>query len=209
MISNKMETLLKGNSVIRAMFEEGKKLAQIHGAENIYDFSIGNPSVEPPEKVKEIINKILNSESANLVHGYMNNSGYEDVRESIASYLNKKENLNLNLNNIVMTCGAAGGLNIILKTLLNPDDEVITFSPYFGEYGNYINNFDGKLVVVPTDIDNFEPDLNALSESITPKTKALIINTPNNPTGVIYSSTFLANLGNLLEKKQKEFNSNI
>lgn len=209
MISNKMETLLKGNSVIRAMFEEGKKLAQIHGAENVYDFSIGNPNVEPPERVKEIISEILNSESANLVHGYMNNSGYEDVRESIASFLNKKENLNLNLNNIVMTCGAAGGLNIILKTLLNPSDEVITFAPYFGEYGNYVNNFDGKLVVVPTDINNFEPDLEALGKAITPKTKALIINTPNNPTGVIYSSTFLENLGNLLEEKQKEFNSNI
>lgn len=209
MISNKMETLLKGNSVIRAMFEEGKKLAQIHGAENVYDFSIGNPNVEPPERVKEIISEILNSESANLIHGYMNNSGYEDVRESIASFLNKKENLNLNLNNIVMTCGAAGGLNIILKTLLNPSDEVITFSPYFGEYGNYVNNFDGKLVVVPTDINNFEPDLEALGKAITPKTKALIINTPNNPTGVIYSSTFLENLGNLLEVKQKEFNSSI
>lgn len=209
MISNKMETLLKGNSVIRAMFEEGKKLAQIHGAENVYDFSIGNPNVEPPERVKEIISEILNSESANLIHGYMNNSGYEDVRESIASFLNKKENFNLNLNNIVMTCGAAGGLNIILKTLLNPSDEVITFAPYFGEYGNYVNNFDGKLVVVPTDINNFEPDLEALGKAITPKTKALIINTPNNPTGVIYSSTFLENLGNLLEVKQKEFNSSI
>ena len=209
MISNKMETLLKGNSVIRAMFEEGKKLAQIHGSENVYDFSIGNPNVEPPEKIKEIINEILNSESANLVHGYMNNSGYEDVRESIASYLNKKESLSLGFENIIMTCGAAGGLNIILKTLLNPDDEVITFAPYFGEYGNYVNNFDGKLVVVPTNIDNFEPDLNTLSMAITPKTKALIINTPNNPTGVIYSSTFLENLGNLLEEKQKEFNSNI
>ena len=209
MISNKMETLLKGNSVIRAMFEEGKKLAQIHGSENVYDFSIGNPNVEPPEKIKEIINEILNSESANLVHGYMNNSGYEDVRESIASYLNKKESLSLGFENIIMTCGAAGGLNIILKTLLNPDDEVITFAPYFGEYGNYVNNFDGKLVVVPTNIDNFEPDLNTLSIAITPKTKALIINTPNNPTGVIYSSTFLENLGNLLEEKQKEFNSNI
>ena len=209
MISNKMEALLKGNSVIRAMFEEGKKLAQIHGSENVYDFSIGNPNVEPPEKIKEIINEILNSESANLVHGYMNNSGYEDVRESIASYLNKKESLSLGFENIIMTCGAAGGLNIILKTLLNPDDEVITFAPYFGEYGNYVNNFDGKLVVVPTNIDNFEPDLNTLSMAITPKTKALIINTPNNPTGVIYSSTFLENLGNLLEEKQKEFNSSI
>ena len=209
MISSKMETLLQSNSVIRNMFEEGKKLSQIYGDENVYDFSIGNPNVEPPEHIKSIINEILNSESPNLIHGYMNNSGYEDVRDSIASYLNKKENLSLNKDNIVMTCGAAGGLNIILKTLLNPGDEVITFAPYFGEYKNYVNNFDGKLIVVPTDINNFEPDLNALKNAISPNTKALIINTPNNPTGVIYSSDFLKNLGNLLEDKQKEFNSNI
>ena len=209
MISNKMEALLQSNSVIRNMFEEGKKLSQIYGDENVYDFSIGNPNVEPPEHIKSIIKEILNSESPNLIHGYMNNSGYEDVRDSIASYLNKKENLSLNKDNIVMTCGAAGGLNIILKTLLNPGDEVITFAPYFGEYKNYVNNFDGKLIVVPTDINNFEPDLNALKDAISPNTKALIINTPNNPTGVIYSSDFLKNLGNLLEDKQKEFNSNI
>lgn len=209
MISNKMETLLQGNSTIRAMFEEGKKLAQIYGSENVYDFSIGNPNVEPPENIKTTINEILSSQSPNLVHGYMNNSGYEDVRENIASYLNKKENLNLDLKNIVMTCGAAGGLNIILKTLLNPNDEVITFAPYFMEYNNYVNNFDGKLVVVPTDINNFEPNLEVLEKSITPKTKAIIINNPNNPTGVIYSSEFLTNLANLLEAKQKEFNTNI
>lgn len=209
MISSKMEALLQSNSVIRNMFEEGKKLSQIYGAENVYDFSIGNPNVEPPEHIKSIIKEILNSESPNLIHGYMNNSGYEDVRDSIASHLNKKENLSLNKDNIIMTCGAAGGLNIILKTLLNPGDEVITFAPYFGEYRNYVNNFDGKLIVVPTDINNFEPDLNALKDAISPNTKALIINTPNNPTGVIYSSDFLKNLGNLLEDKQKEFNSNI
>ncbi|QJA08672.1 pyridoxal phosphate-dependent aminotransferase [Romboutsia sp. CE17] len=209
MISSKMEALLQSNSVIRNMFEEGKKLSQIYGDENVYDFSIGNPNVEPPEHIKSIINEILNSESPNLIHGYMNNSGYEDVRDSIASHLNKKENLSLNKDNIIMTCGAAGGLNIILKTLLNPGDEVITFAPYFGEYKNYVNNFDGKLIVVPTDINNFEPDLNALKNAISPNTKALIINTPNNPTGVIYSSDFLKNLGNLLEDKQKEFNSNI
>lgn len=209
MISSKMQTLLKGNSVIRAMFEEGKKLAEIYGAENVYDFSIGNPNVEPPENIKLAINEILSSESSNLVHGYMNNSGYEDVRNSISSHLNKKEGLNLGISNIIMTCGAAGGLNIILKTLLNTNDEVITFAPYFGEYKNYVNNFDGKLVVVPTDINNFEPDLKALKKAITPNTKALIINTPNNPTGVIYSSDFMINLGTLLEKKQKEFNTNI
>ncbi|MCC0635067.1 MULTISPECIES: pyridoxal phosphate-dependent aminotransferase [unclassified Clostridioides] len=209
MISNKMQTLVANSSVIRAMFEEGKKLSDIYGEENVFDFSIGNPSVEPPETIKAVISDILNEESPNLVHGYMNNSGYEDVRDAIASHINKKNGLNLTKDNLIMTCGAAGGLNIILKTLLNPDDEVIAFAPYFGEYKNYTENYDGKLIEVPTNIETFEPDLYALKNAITPKTRALIINTPNNPTGVIYSEELLKNLGELLDTKQKEFNTNI
>ncbi|MGO0905985.1 pyridoxal phosphate-dependent aminotransferase [Clostridioides difficile] len=209
MISNKMQTLVANSSVIRAMFEEGKKLSDMYGEENVFDFSIGNPSVEPPETIKAVISDILNEESPNLVHGYMNNSGYEDVRDAIANHINKKDGLNLTKDNLIMTCGAAGGLNIILKTLLNPDDEVIAFAPYFGEYKNYTENYDGKLIEVPTNIETFEPDLDALKNAITPKTRALIINTPNNPTGVIYSEELLKNLGELLDTKQKEFNTNI
>lgn len=209
MISEKIKDLVSNSSAIRAMFEDGQKLAAIYGAENVYDFSIGNPNVEPPAKVKEAIIEILSSESPNLVHGYMSNCGYEDVRDTISSYLNKQHNLNLNQNNIVMTCGAAGGLNIILKTLLNPEDEVITFSPFFGEYKNYVSNFDGKLVTVATNMETFEPDLDTLSKAITAKTKALIINNPNNPTGVIYSKEVLSKLADLLCKKQKEFNTSI
>lgn len=209
MISNKMQTLVANSSVIRAMFEEGKKLSDMYGEENVFDFSIGNPSVEPPETIKAVISDILNEESPNLVHGYMNNSGYEDVRDAIANHINKKDGLNLTKDNLIMTCGAAGGLNIILKTLLNPNDEVIAFAPYFGEYKNYTENYDGKLIEVPTNIETFEPDLDALKNAITPKTRALIINTPNNPTGVIYSEELLKNLGELLDTKQKEFNTNI
>ncbi|MCC0725608.1 pyridoxal phosphate-dependent aminotransferase [Clostridioides sp. ZZV14-6045] len=209
MISNKMQILVANSSVIRAMFEEGKKLSDMYGEENVFDFSIGNPSVEPPETIKAVISDILNEESPNLVHGYMNNSGYEDVRDAIAKHINKKDGLNLTRDNLIMTCGAAGGLNIILKTLLNPDDEVIAFAPYFGEYKNYTENYDGKLIEVPTNIETFEPDLDALKNAITPKTRALIINTPNNPTGVIYSEELLKNLGELLDTKQKEFNTNI
>ncbi|MCC0717456.1 pyridoxal phosphate-dependent aminotransferase [Clostridioides sp. ZZV14-6105] len=209
MISNKMQILVANSSVIRAMFEEGKKLSDMYGEENVFDFSIGNPSVEPPETIKAVISDILNEESPNLVHGYMNNSGYEDVRDAIAKHINKKDGLNLTKDNLIMTCGAAGGLNIILKTLLNPDDEVIAFAPYFGEYKNYTENYDGKLIEVPTNIETFEPDLDALKNAITPKTRALIINTPNNPTGVIYSEELLKNLGELLDTKQKEFNTNI
>ncbi|ALB44098.1 pyridoxal phosphate-dependent aminotransferase [Clostridium beijerinckii] len=209
MISNKMKSLVANNSIIRAMFEEGKRLSEIYGEENVFDYSIGNPNVEPPSKVKEVIFEILNEETPNLVHGYMNNSGYDDVRTNISNFINRKHNLTLSKDNIVMTCGAAGGLNIILKSILNPDDEVITFSPYFGEYGNYVKNFVGKLVTCPTNIETFEPDLKALSEVITPRTKALIINNPNNPTGVIYSEKIIKHLATLLNNKQEEFNTSI
>ena len=209
MISTKMKSLVSNSSTIRSMFEEGKRLSVIYGEENVFDYSIGNPNVEPPESIKKVITEILNEETPNLVHGYMNNSGYEDVRDAISSFLNQKHDLTLSRNNIVMTCGAAGGLNIILKSILNTDDEVITFAPYFGEYANYVQNFNGKLVIFPTDTETFVPDLKALSEVITSKTKALIINNPNNPTGVVYSKEVIKELANLLNKKQKELNTTI
>lgn len=209
MISNKMEKLVKGSSTIRAMFEEGKKLSAKYGEENVFDYSLGNPNVEPPEEVKKAIIDIINEEPQNLVHGYMENSGYEDVRKKIADFINKKNNTNFTENNIVMTCGAAGGLNIILKTLLNPEDEVIVIAPFFGEYQNYVNNFDGKLVVVQSNKETFQPDIEALEKGITPKTKAIIINTPNNPTGVIYSKESLAKMAEVLKKKEKEYGTSI
>lgn len=209
MISQKMKTLVANSSTIRAMFEEGKRLADIHGIENVYDFSLGNPYVEPPENIKKATIDILSNENPNVVHGYMNNSGYEDVRAAIATHLNKKDNLNLTHEHIVMTCGAAGGLNIILKSLLNPGDEVITFAPFFGEYANYVNNFDGTLVVVPPDTNTFEPNLEALKSKITKKTKVVIINTPNNPTGVIYSEEAIKGLSSVLSEKEKELGISI
>lgn len=209
MISNKMEKLVKGSSTIRAMFEEGKKLSAKYGEENVFDYSLGNPNVEPPEEVKKAIIDIVNEEPQNLVHGYMNNAGYEDVRKKIADFINKKNNTNFTENNIVMTCGAAGGLNIILKTLLNPEDEVIVIAPFFGEYQNYVNNFDGKLVVVQSNKETFQPDIEALEKGITPKTKAIIINTPNNPTGVIYSEESLTKMAEVLKKKEKEYGTSI
>ncbi|NFG21260.1 pyridoxal phosphate-dependent aminotransferase [Clostridium botulinum] len=209
MISDKMKNLVANNSAIRAMFEEGKRLASIYGEEKVFDYSLGNPNVEPPENIKNIINEILSEESPNLVHGYMNNSGYEDVRDEISKFLNNKYKLDLSNENIIMTCGAAGGLNIMLKTLLNPGDEVITFAPYFGEYKHYVNNYDGNLVVVEPDTSTFEPNMDALKEKITDKTKVVIINTPNNPTGVIYSDEALKKLSSILEEKQKEFGSYI
>lgn len=207
MIAKKMEKLVKGSSTIRAMFEEGKVMAKKYGAENVYDFSLGNPSVLPPTQIKESIEKIINEEDANYVHGYMNNSGYEDVRKIVADNINKNQGTNFNENNIIMTVGAAGGLNIILKTILNPNEEVIVFAPYFGEYANYVANYDGKLVEIAPNLEDFQPNLKELEEKITPNTKAVIINTPNNPTGVIYSENTIVELSNILRKKEKEYNS--
>ncbi len=209
MISDKMVGLVQNSSVIRAMFEEGKRLADIYGAENVYDFSLGNPSVEPPKKIKEEILNIINTEEANLVHGYMSNSGYEDVRTAIADSLNKRFQTSFSRENIIMTVGAAGGLNVILKTLLNPGDEVIVFAPFFGEYRSYVDNFDGKLVVVSPNTLDFQPNLAEFETKITERTKAIIVNTPNNPTGVVYSEATVKGLADVLNRKQKELGNPI
>lgn len=208
MIAKSMVGYVKGSSVIRAMFEEGKRLAKIYGAENVYDFSLGNPSVEPPKQVREAMIDILQNENQNLVHGYMSNAGYEDVRDTIAKSLNKKFGTSFAEKNILMTVGAAGGLNVIFKTLLDPEDEVITFSPFFGEYRNYVANYGGKLVVVPPSED-FIPRPEMLAAAVTQKTKALIINNPNNPTGVVYSEEVIKSLMDVLRDKQKEFGTSI
>jgi len=209
MISEKMKDLVKNSSAIRAMFEEGKRLAKEYGAENVYDFSLGNPSVEPPSRIKEALIEVINEEEPNLVHGYMNNSGYEDVRERIAQSLNSRFNTNFNYRNIIMTVGAAGGLNVIFKTLLNPGDEVIVFAPFFGEYRNYVSNYDGRLVVVSPNTIDFQPNLVEFEQKITSRTKAVIINSPNNPTGVVYSEKTIIAISDILNKKEKEFGSSI
>ena len=209
MISSKMQEQVQNSSLIRAMFEEGKRLAQIHGAENVFDFSLGNPNVEPPEEVKKAILEIVNTENSMNVHGYMNNSGYEDVRAAIAKSINNKFGTDFSEKNIVMTVGAAGGLNVIFKTLLNPKDEVITFAPFFGEYRSYTKNYDGELVVISPNTVDFQPNLEEFREKITAKTKAVIVNTPNNPTGVIYSEKTIIKLAEIMREKQSEYGTDI
>lgn len=209
MISEKMKKLAQNNSAIRAMFEEGAKMAAEFGRDNVYDFSLGNPNFPAPKAVKDAIIDVLTNEDPVFVHGYMSNAGYVDTREAVASNLNKRFGTALGAGNIIMSVGAAGGLNVVLKTLLNPGDEVVVFAPYFVEYGNYVGNYDGVLVVVPANTEDFQPDPEKLAAAITPKTKAVILNSPNNPTGVVYSAESIKNLAQVLEAKQKEFGSSI
>ncbi len=209
MISEKMKPLVNNNSAIRAMFEEGKRLASIYGAENVYDFSLGNPNVPAPAAVNQAIKDILDQEESTFVHGYMSNSGYEDVRAAVADSVNRRFGTSFSQKNILMTVGAASGLNIILKTLLNPGDEVIAFAPYFVEYGSYVRNYDGQLVVISPNTEDFQPNLAEFEQKITAKTKGVIINTPNNPTGVVYSAETLTRMADILRAKQQELGTDI
>ena len=180
MISKKMENMVANSSAIRAMFEEGNRLAKIYGSDNVFDFSLGNPNVPAPDAVKKAI-----------------------------IGLNKRFGTGFSAKNITMTVGAAGGLNVILKALLNPEDEVVVFAPYFGEYRSYVNNYDGVLVEVSPNTKDFQPKLDEFEEKLTPKTRAVIVNTPNNPTGVVYSEDTIKKMAAIMEKKQKEYGTDI
>lgn len=209
MIAEKMRPLIENNSAIRAMFEEGKRLAAIYGPENVYDFSLGNPNVPAPEAVNRAITDIVAEEASTMVHGYMSNAGFEDVRDTVAQSLNRRFGTQFHLENILMTVGAASGMNVILKTVLDPGDEVIVFAPYFMEYGAYVRNYDGVLVTVSPDTSSFQPNISELKEKITKRTKAVIINTPNNPTGVVYSSETLEQIAAVMKAKEEEYRTSI
>ena len=209
MVSEKMKNLVKNGSAIRAMFEDGKIMAEKYGKENIYDFSLGNPSIVPPACVKESIIDIVNNEPEMALHGYMNNAGYEDVRQAVADYTNKMYGTNLGINNIIMTVGAAGGINVTLKAVVNPGDEIMVIAPYFGEYDNYISNVDGVKVMVNADLERFAINFEDFEKKVSPKTKCVIINSPNNPTGAVYTEDDIKKLASILEKKQAEYGTSI
>ena len=187
------------------MFEEGNRLRAKYGADKVFDFSLGNPSVPAPDSVREAIIELVNTTDPTVLHGYMSNAGFEDVRQTIAESLNRRFDTKFSAKNLVMTVGAASGLNVILKTILNPGEEVIVFAPYFLEYGAYVRNYDGVLVEISPDTTTFQPNLAEFEQKITPKTRAVIVNTPHNPTGVVYSEETIKKLSAILEAKQKEF----
>ena len=209
MIADKMVGLVNNNSAIRMMFEEGKRLAAQYGAENVFDFSLGNPNVPAPASFNAAIKEILDEEESTFVHGYMSNAGYEDVRLAVANSLNRRFGTAFTEANIIMTVGAAGGLNSALKAIIKPGDEVVTFAPNFLEYRAYVNNYDGVLVEVSPDTETFQPNVEEFASKITAKTKAVIINNPNNPTGVVYTEDTIKKIAKVLQDKQKELGTEI
>lgn len=209
MISKKMKAQIEGGSAIRALFEEGKIMADKYGAENVCDFSLGNPNLPPPESFKNAVISVLNEEEPVYVHGYMNNGGYESVRAAIAASINKRFGTAFGVKNIIMSVGAAGGINATLKTLLDPGDEVVVFAPFFGEYRAYTANYDGILVEVPANPPTFQPDIAGLEKALSPRTKAVIVNTPNNPTGVVYTEESVIAIADTLRNKEAEYGTSI
>lgn len=187
------------------MFEEGKRLAAQYGPENVYDFSLGNPNVPAPAKLKDAIVDILNEVDPVVVHGYMSNAGFPQVRKAIADNLNMRYGTAFTENNLIMTVGAGSALNVCLKTIVNPGEEVIVFAPYFLEYGAYVRNYDGVLVEVAPDTDTFQLNLSDFEKKLSEKTKAVIINNPHNPTGVVYREETIRELAEILKEKQKEY----
>ncbi len=209
MISKQMQQEIAGSSAIRAMFLEGKEMAKQAGAENVYDFSLGNPMTPVPASYNQAIIEAVQKENSLELHGYMDNAGYPETRQAVADNLNQRFGTDFAYTHIVMTVGAAGALNVVFKTILDPGDEVLAFAPYFGEYRGYVANHQGILREVKPDIPSFQPDLSDLENKITEKTKALIINNPVNPTGVIYTEETIQKIAAILEKKQQEYQHEI
>ena len=206
-VAKKMQAFAEKSSWIRKMFEEGAKMKAQYGADKVFDFSIGNPDVPPPAKFYTVLRELAQNEQPGI-HGYMPNAGYPAVREALAKRLGPEQGVTFGINDILMTCGAAGGLNVLFKALLDPGDEVMILAPFFVEYNFYIDNHGGVTKIVPTDKD-FNLDLAAIEKGISEKTKVVLINSPNNPTGQIYSAESLKALGQLLDQAGARFGTTI
>ena len=206
-ISTTVKTNLEKSSWIRKMFEQGALLKKQFGADRVFDFSLGNPNLEPPQEFFDVLREEASTQTPGR-HGYMSNAGYADAREKVAEYVSEQHGLDLFAEHIVLTCGAGGALNVLFKTLLDPGDEVIVPSPYFVEYNFYISNHGGTCITVPTD-EGFLLDTHAIAAAITDKTKAVLINSPNNPTGRIYSAESLHDLGTVIRDASRRLQRDI
>ena len=201
-VSDRVLKSMENSSWIRKMFETGGRLKAEFGEDNVFDFSLGNPNIEPPKEFTAALIEYVNKDIKGK-HSYMPNAGYPDVREKVAAYINETEKVSVNTDCVVMTCGAAGAINAVLKTILNPGDNVITSTPYFAEYRAYVDNYSGVLVEVPSTKD-FDLDVNAIEKAVNSKTAAVIVNSPNNPSGRVFPETTIRALSEMLERKGKE-----
>jgi aspartate aminotransferase len=201
-IAQKIKDFMERASFIRKMFEQGAILKAKHGGENVFDFSLGNPNLDPPPKVHQALIQILNHPVPAL-HGYMSNAGYPETRQTVADFLSRDHGIPFSGQEVIMTCGAAGALNVVLKALMEPGDELIVPAPYFMEYFFYADNVQGVTKVVPTAPD-FSLDVKAIEQAFTPRTKAVLINSPNNPTGKVYDETSLKQLGDLIDRYRQD-----
>jgi len=206
-VSTKINDFMTQGSWIRKMFEEGISLKAQYGSQNVFDLSLGNPVVEPPQEFFYSLKSIAENPALGM-HRYMPNAGLNVTRSAVAKQLSFETGIQFTGGEIVMTCGAGGALNVIMKTLMDPGDEVVIFAPYFVEYNFYADNHGGICRVVPSD-DKFLPDMSALKESINAKTKAVLINSPNNPTGVLYSATVLEEISNIISTSEKKLGTQI
>ncbi|MCR4666178.1 MAG: pyridoxal phosphate-dependent aminotransferase [Desulfovibrio sp.] len=195
---------LNNASWIRRMFEAGAKLKAEFGEDNVQDFSLGNPDLPAPAAVREGLARFLETADKPFAFGYMSNAGFPALREKLAAYLSDEQGVSLGMEDVLLSCGAAGALNAFLRAVIDPGDEMIAFAPYFVEYGFYVSNFGGSLTAVPTEKDSFLPDCAALEKAITKKTKIVLINSPNNPTGAVYDLGTLKNIVDVLSKKSRE-----
>ena len=206
-VSEKVRKFMEEGSWIRKMFEEGTALKRKYGEENVFDLSLGNPVMEPPAEFLEELRRIAERPTPGM-HRYMSNAGYGETRAAVAAQLTKETALDFTADEIVMACGAGGALNVVMKTLLDPGDEVIIFAPYFVEYRFYADNHGGTCKVVPPD-ENFLPDLQAFEASFNPKTRIVLICSPGNPTGVLYGRALVAELGSIIAAKERELGREI
>jgi aspartate aminotransferase len=206
-VSDRVKKSMENGSWIRRMFEEGTVMKQKYGEENVFDLTLGNPVMEPPPEFHRELKKLVNNPVPGM-HRYMENAGYAATRAAVARQLSIEAGMEFTQNDIVMTCGAAGGINVVLKTLVNPGEDIIVFAPFFAEFINYIQNHDGVAKILPTD-EEFMPKLDVLEKSIDGNTRAVLINSPNNPTGAVYGHDFLHKLGKVLTAKSKELGRNI
>ncbi len=196
---------LEKASWIRRMFEAGSELKQKYGPENVYDFSLGNPDLPPPIEISKALEDLAKTADKSYAFGYMPNAGLPEVRRAVAEAVSKEQEVSLSQDHLILTCGAAGGLNALFRAVLSPGDEVLCPAPFFVEYSFYVQNFQGVFVPVPAKPLSFDLDLDAVEKFITPKTKVVLINSPNNPTGQVYDLETLKRLAGILEKKSQEF----